>query len=888
MDRRLILISAPAGFGKTTLVSEWGAKCKRPIAWLTLDERDNDLVRFLTYLIAALRTLAPKMGEEVLEHLHSAQAPGETLLTALLNEIAEFPEKFALVLDDYHVLDSASIDQTLTFLLDHLPPNLSLVITTREDPSLPLARYRARGQLIEIRAADLRFTPQEAGQFLNQMMNLNLSEENVNALELRTEGWIAGLQLAALSMQGREDIGSFVQAFTGSHRFVLDYLVEEVLRHQSGRTRDFLLQTSILESFCAPLCDGITESDDGKEILDYLEHNNLFLIPLDDLRLWYRYHRLFGEVLQAHLMGSQPEEADRLHRRASSWYEDNGLRSDSIHHALLAKDFHFAADLIELAWPAAEEGSIQALTWLGWVKTLPEKIIHHRPVLNVCYAYALLGRGDLDDAHARFTETEAWLELAAVQRTKNETLTEKLIVIDDGQFNSLPATIAIGHAYIAQALGNIQDTVKFANRVLQLVPEEDSFRHKQASMMLGMTYWASGNLEAADRVFADYTLKLQKCGNILDAISTSVVLADIRLALGRLQDASLAVDKLLRYILDLGKPIAPEMADLYRQSGELQLEQGNLESAVDLLQKSKELGEKEDLPVWRYRWFIARAKENEIKGDLDGALNLLDEAQRLYIRTPLPDVQSIEAMKARIWIKQGNISKAMEWVGQKGLSTKDELSYLNEFEHITLAKILLAQYQIDSLDDSFQDTSKLLVHLLKVAEDRGRIKSVIEILVLQALLYQAKGDITLALAPLKQALTLAVKEGFIHIFLDAGKPGMELMSIIQTEDNDQKLNDFIFKLLSCFDKTKAVSEISGNLEMKKKPVNKARTLVEPLSERELDVLKLLRTELNGPEIARECMLSLTTIRTHTQNIYSKLGVNNRRAAVRRAEELDLF
>ncbi len=381
---------------------------------------------------------------------------------------------------------------------------MHLVITTREDPSLPLPRYRARGQLTELRAADLRFTPEEAGAFLNQMMNLNLSAENIAALETRTEGWIAGLQLAALSMQGREDIASFIQAFTGSHRFVLDYLVEEVLQHQSEHIRSFLLQTAILDRFCAPLCNAVTEREDGKEMLDVLERSNLFLIPLDDQRQWYRYHHLFADVLQTHLMEAQPDRVAALHRRASAWYERNGLRSDAIRHALAAKDFERAAGLIELAWPAAEEGSIQPAAWLGWVKTLPEALVHARPVLNVWYAYALLGSGEMEAAEARLKDAERWLEPADPMKVQPETPSVEMVVVDQEQFKSLPAAIAVGRAYIAQAFGNIPDTVRYASRVLEL-PEGDPLRHSQASMLLGMTYWASGDLEAADRVFADYT-----------------------------------------------------------------------------------------------------------------------------------------------------------------------------------------------------------------------------------------------------------------------------------------------------------------------------------------------------------------------------------------------
>ncbi len=418
------LISAPAGFGKTTQVSEWVAGCRQRVAWLSLDEGDSDPARFLAYLVAALQTITKDIGKGVLAAIQTAQplpTIDEALLATLLNEIAAMPDPFILVLDDYHMINSEPIDHALTFLIDHLPPQMHLVITTREDPSLPLPRYRVRGQLTELRAADLRFTPEEAGTFLNQMMNLNLSVENIAALESRTEGWIAGLQLAALSMQGRADIASFIQAFTGSHHFVLDYLVEEVLQRQPEPIRSFLLQTALLDRFCAPLCNAVTERENGKAMLEVLERSNLFLIPLDDQRRWYRYHHLFADVLQTHLMEAQPDQVADLHGRASAWYERNGLRSDAIRHALAAKDFEGAAGLIELAWSAAEEGSIQAATWLGWVKTLPDELVHARPVLNVCYAYALLGMGEIEAAAARLKDAEGWLDPAGPMQVQLAT-----------------------------------------------------------------------------------------------------------------------------------------------------------------------------------------------------------------------------------------------------------------------------------------------------------------------------------------------------------------------------------------------------------------------------------------------------------------------------------
>ncbi len=383
VQRKLTLISAPAGFGKTTLVSEWVAVIDWKIAWLSLDEGDNDPARFISYMIAALQTIKAGIGAGLLAALQSSQMlPIESILVTLINEIDAIQDNFIFVLDDYHLIEAKQVDQSIAFLIEHLPRQMHLVIATREDPQLPLSRLRARGQLAELRAADLRFTPAEAAEFLNRVMGLNLSVENIAALEARTEGWIAGLQLAALSMEGREDIVSFIQAFTGSHRFVLDYLVEEVLQRQPESVRSFLLQTAILQRFCASLCNAVTERGDGKDMLDELERSNLFLTTLDDKRQWYRYHHLFAEVLQAHLQEAQHDREFMLHRRASAWYEQNGLRPDAIRHALAAKDYERAAGLIELIWSTMDL-NYQSSTWLGWAKALPDRLIRTRPVLSV-------------------------------------------------------------------------------------------------------------------------------------------------------------------------------------------------------------------------------------------------------------------------------------------------------------------------------------------------------------------------------------------------------------------------------------------------------------------------------------------------------------------------
>ena len=651
--------------------------------------------------------------------LQSPQPPPiESILTALLNEITTIPDNFILVLDDYHVIDSKPVDEALTFLLEHLPPQMHLVIATREDPHLPLARLRARGQLTELRAADLRFTPAEAAEFLNQVMGLNLSAEDIAALETRTEGWIAGLQLAALSMQGRSDAASFIKSFTGSHHFILDYLVEEVLQRQPEHVRNFLLQTAILDRLSGSLCDAVTGQEDGRGMLEALERGNLFVIPLDDQRQWYRYHHLFAEVLQAHLREAQPDRVSTLHRRASEWYEQNGLPSDAIRHALAAEDFEGAAGLIELAWPTVEDGSLST-KWIGWVKALPDVLIRARPVLSVWYANALLVSGEMEAAEARLTDAERWLEPADNMNGQPKNPAAEMVVVDEEQFRSLPATIAIARAYRAQALGDVPGAVTYARRALDLTPETNHLKRGQATALLGLTYWASGDLEAANRTFAGYTMMLRTAGNILDAISTTCLLADIRMALGRLHEAASTLEQLLQFVVDQGEPMPPDTADLYRGLGELYRERGDLEAAAQYLLKSKELCEQAELLYRQRRLCVTQARLKQTQGDLDGALDLLNEAERLYVRTPLPDVRPISALKARIWVAQGRLIEALAWARERSLSVDDELSYLREFEHITLARVLIARYKNDRVDGSIHEAMGLLERLLHAAEAGG-------------------------------------------------------------------------------------------------------------------------------------------------------------------------
>ncbi len=883
---RLTLVSAPAGFGKTTLVSEWMASCGRPVAWLSLDEGDSEPVRFITYLIAALRTIKEGIGDSILIALQSHQPPSnEVILTNLLNEINTISGKFIFVLDDYHAINSKAVDDALSFILVHQPPQIHLVIASREDPSLPLARLRVQGQLSELRAADLRFTLAEVADFLNELMGLTLTADGIAALEAHTEGWIAGLQLVALSMQGREDSACFIQAFTGSHRYVLDYLVEEVLQQQPEPIRNFLLQTSILDRFCAPLCNVVTKREDGKAMLDTLERSNLFLIPLDDKRQWYRYHRLFADVLQTYLLEAQPDRVTALHSRASTWYEWNGSRSDAIRHALAAQDFERTADLVELAFPTLNRERRFA-TLLGWLKALPNELIRVRPVLCYGYALASMACGENESVEPRLRDAERWLDTKTEMGEQPESPFAKMVVADKEEFRRLPGLIPLIRGGQALGRGDMPETVKYARRVLDLAPAGDHLMLGGAASQLGLVAWTSGDLDTARRMTADGMKNLQLGGYISPAIGGAIVLADIQIAQGCLHKAMTTYERGLQWATETGASVLPGAADMHVGMSALHYEHNDLKTATQHLLTSQSLGELAGLPQNSYRWRSAMARIREAQGDLDGALDLLDQAERFYDGNFSPNVRPVATRKVRLWLAQGRLSEALGWVRDQGLSVENELSYLHEFDHITLARVLIARYKTDRVEGDLHDALGLLARLLQAAEEGGRKGSMIEILILQSLAHQAQGDQPHALGSLERALSLAEPEGYVRSFVDEGE-AMRLLIEKLARNREHPLSDYADKLLAAFTQPVTASK-SARPGRARAIIYQQSDMIEPLSERELEVLKHLRSELSGPEIAGQLIVSLNTLHTHTKNIYNKLGVNNRRSAVRRAEELHLF
>ncbi len=870
-ESALTLVSAPAGFGKTTLLTDWltaGRSDGRITAWLSLDPSDNDPVLFWSYLIAALRTAAPGVGEGALALLGSTEPPTESFVVTLLNDLAAVPEAVVVVLDDYHVIEEPQIQVGVAYLVEHLPAQIRVVIASRADPSLPLARLRARGELVEIRAADLRFTLDEAAAYLNDAMQLELTTADVAALEGRTEGWIAALQLAGLSMQGRDDVAGFIAGFAGDDRYIVDYLVGEVLQRQPEQVRGFLLHTSILDRLNGSLCDAVTGQGGGRAMLEALERGNLFLVALDDRRVWYRYHHLFADVLRARLLDEQPDQVHELHRRASDWYAGNGDQPAAIDHGLESEDFERAADLIEMAAMPAFRARQEA-TFRRWLEALPEDLFHVRPVLAIAVVAVHMSSGDIEGVEARLQDIEQCLEAEGVPHPGVPAT--GIVVIDHDLFRRLPNQIAVYRAGIALLRGDAAGTITHARRALELAAEDDHLGRGSAAALLALAYWNQGDLDAAHRGYTEALPSLQKAGHLSDSLGLSLALADILIVQGRLGEAMSTYRRGLEVAAGQAPLVLRGVADMHVGMSELLRERNDLDAAQQHLQTSTELGEHAGLPQNPYRSRVALSRIRQAQGDLAGAEDLLDQAQRVYTGDYSPDVRPVAALRARVHLAQGRIDAALAWAHDRHLFTTDALSYLHEFEHITLARILLTQDTVAAAEGPRGEATRLLERLLAAAKEGHRTGSVIEITVLQALDHHARGNMPAALAALEQALTLAEPEGYIRVFLDDGPP---MTALLRAAAQHGRAREYARHVLA------ADSAKAG-------PPRAQRGLVEPLSERELHVLRLLRTDLSGPDIARELTVSLNTVRTHTKSVYAKLSVNNRRAAIRRAEELDL-
>jgi LuxR family maltose regulon positive regulatory protein len=846
------------------------------IAWVSLDPHDNDPARFWMYVVTSLHEAMPHVGKNALACLQASQPPPMTdVLTTVINDLVAVDDDVVLVLDDYHVIQSQPIHEALIFLLDHLPTQLHLVIATREDPPLPLARLRARGQLTEIRAADLRFTPDEAATFLDTVMDVHLSADDVAALEARTEGWIAGLQLAALSLQGRTDVSGFIQGFAGDDRYIVDYLIDEVLLQQPDTTRRFLLETAILDRLSGPLCDAVTRRNDGDVVLRTLERSNLFVVPLDDARRWYRYHHLFAAVLHARLQAEHPDQVATLHQRASAWYEAAGVLPDAIRHALAGGDAARAADLVELATPMMRQARQEA-TLLGWYRSLPDDVMRYRPVLSAGYASALLSTGELAGVEDRLQAAEQWLVRASVTATSPDQITSTMIVRDHEEFRRLPGVIAIFRAGQALALGDLTTGRVHAQDALERLDADDLVWRGAAASILGLAAWTSGDLAAAYASYAEGMQLLQQAGNIPDAVAGAITRADIRMAQGRLRDAKRIYERGLQLATEGQASVLRGAADMHVGLSSIHREHGDLDLAMQHLQISQTLGEHLGFPQYPYRWCVATARIQEARGDMDGALDRYREAERRYTGDFSPNVCPIAVRMARVHIIQGRLDEAQAWARDAGVSVNDDLSYLHEFAHLTLVRLLLAQAAQDGDAHSLAEAIGLLERLLHAAEMGERWGSVIDILVVYALAWEQGGDLPAAWASLERALTLAEPEGYLRTFVDEG---VSMRRLLPHATENARTRSYARRLLQAFEEPAP----SPTLE---KPATSS--LVEPLTTREIEILRLIAAGLRNQEIADQLFISLPTVKRHVANAYGKLEATHRTEAVARAQALNLL
>src|SRR5215213_4578254 len=852
----ITLISAPAGFGKTTLVSEWVAGCGRPVAWLSLDEGDNDPTRFLFYLVTALQTVAMTMGNEVLEMLQSPQPPPpESILTSLLNEITTLPDHFVLVLDDYHVIDARPVDHALTFLIDHQPPQMHLVIATREDPQLPLARLRARGQLTELRAADLRFTTSESAEFLNRVMGLSLTAGDIAALETRTEGWIAGLQLAAISMQGHKDISGFIQSFTGSHHFVMDYLVEEVLHQQSASVQTFLLRTSILDRLCGPLCDAVLPdpSAPGQETLEYLERANLFLVPLDNERRWYRYHHLFADLLRQRLQrslasppgtGEGQTRLNELHIRASQWYEDNDLALEAFHHAAAANDIERAERLIDgKGIPLHFRGGVTPI--LDWLESLPETVLNARPSLWWRHAALMLINGQTAGVEEKLQAAEAALA-DTLQGTEPDEETRNLI----GQIATAKSTLALTRYDVEIMLAQ-------EHRALEFLYPSSLFNRASANWTMGYAYLLQGDRAAARRALTESISLSQAAGAIFTTILATIGLGNVQEADNQLYLAA----KTYRHILQLaGDKPQQIIGEAHLGLARILYEWNDLDTAEQHGQQSLLLARQYEQVIDRFlisEVFLARLKLAQ--GDVAGAADILMRAdQSAREQNFVHRMPEIAAVQVLAFLRQGNLATAAHLAATHVLS-------------LSRARVKLAH----------GDTSTALAVLAswrQQVEAKSWADERLKVLVLQAVALHTHGEKDKAMQMLADALALAEPGGFIRIFVDEGEPMNQLLSEAMAQG---LMPDYTGKLLAAFETDKQKAKDSSHL-------SPAQPLLEPLSPRELEVLKLIAQGLSNHEISERLFLALDTVKGHNRRIYDKLQVQRRTEAVARARELGLL
>jgi ATP/maltotriose-dependent transcriptional regulator MalT len=838
LSSRLILISAPAGFGKTTLISEWISSLPRraldfQCAWLTLDEGDSDPVRFLNYLIQALRQIAPLIGQSVQGMLQSPQRPPpQALLTALINDIAALPDPFILVLDDYHLITELPVHQQMAFLLEHQPSQMHLVIVARQDPLLPLARLRARGQVVEIRQADLQFNMQETARFLRQMAQAELSAADIAAIQHRTEGWAAGLQLLALSIRGHEDLGPLMASFTSSSRYILDYLMEEVFQRQTARLQDFLLKTSVLERLTAPLCDAVTGRDDGRETLLALERANLFIVALDPSQQWYRYHHLFGDLLRHRLETQARPDIAELHRRASQWYQAQGYIADAIHHSLAARNWEQAATLIgQTSDEMLKRGEFATLIY--WCRKLPDEMVRATPPLCMAYAWALLLAGQFDAAGELLEHTERL-----------------------GQADQqLLGQVATAQAYLARARGDNQRLIEKSQQALALLPETERTSRGMLALNLGLAYWHEGRLEQALEILPVAQSTAQNAGNRMAELTAQIFSVRVLACRGALRQAAAAYQQ----VIQSGGQISIVALAHYDQ-GALHYEWNQLDKAEEHVHVGLEMSIHSGNVEFQIAGRILQAYIKVARRGAAAALERVETSYPLANTLPPSAHARVAACHTQIALALGDLDTAMR-VGKDVPANVDAHPFYRFFG-LTQQRLLIAQGQKHL-------ASEQLAARLETASRAGWGYAVIAVRVLQSL---AADKPQAALDFLAQALRSAQPEGMLRAFADAGEP---LAPILQEAALRGIMPEYVGQILA------AIRGPRGPVAPSPSP------LVESLSERELAVLRLVAAGLSNREIAAKLIVSPGTAKSHVNHICGKLGARNRTEAVARAKELGL-
>ena len=864
LHKKLTVISAPAGFGKTTFLTQWVAQADVPVAWVSIDANDSDPARFLRYVIAALQSIAPGAGRHSLPVMLSPdQMPVEVIVTHLIQEMAEISNEMVLALDDFHLIEAGRTHQIFELLTAHLPHNVHLILSARVDPPLPLARLRARNQLNEIRASDLLFTREETSAFFNKLMKLGLSDDDIYRLQSRAEGWVAGLQLAALSLQRQKDVAGFISAFAGDNRHIVDYLTEEVLHLQSETVQDFLLKTSIFSRFSAPLCEFVIRGNNSQDMLEELEKANLFIVALDDRRCWYRYHHLFADLLRQKLHQKYPSLVNDLHLRASRWFEESGLLHESVGHAIEAKAFERAASLIEKELRTIWENNEYTQLW-RWINILPSSLVDSRPELCILHALDLFYAGRHKEAHEKLKTAESQIQNyepvtnAAATSQKHLSVPQKIL---RGKMNTVKA-------FLASHEGDTSGMLRYSQKALRDLPKDNLIWTAMATAALADANANKGDLKETCRLRVKALKKSEAAGNIVVILMASSRLAISLRDRGRLDKVREICEQKMQFAAQHGWSQTAVAGFLLGVWGEVLAETNDLDGALNKSRKGVELTERGGglaMLCWTY---LSLIRVLFSRGDIAGAQEIVLQMEKRIGNYSVPSLMlnSIEAWQVRIWLAKNQLRTASKWEHQNAEERDETLYSTYCVKNLAIARVMIAEGRLN-------EAVSVLSRLLMFAERGDYLSYQIQILILQALAYENSGDTSRARDLLGKALKLSEPKGFFRIFVDEGPELGKLLEKV-VDVNRGSSHAYARELLPFFRLHKIIKT--------------ENEMLEALSDREMEVLKLIAAGLSNKMIMEGLFISMSTVKTHVRNIFSKLNVHSRTEAIFKAKEMELF